>query len=54
MSTFEQSNITITSAIAFLYVLKLPGSSKFQICLYFLDIQTSLAESASDLSNVIY
>ena len=54
MSTSEQSNIIIISAMAFLQTSKLLGSSNFELCLHSLDIQTNstkLAE-ASDLSNV--
>ena len=54
MSTSEQSNIIIISAVAFLQTSKLLGSSNFELCLHSLDIQTNstkLAE-ASDLSNV--
>jgi len=54
MSTSEQPKIVIISAVAFLYILKLSSSSKFQLCLCSLDIQansTKLAE-APDLSNV--
>ena len=54
VSNSKQLNITIISAVVFLYTSKLSGSSDFELCLYSLDIQanfTKLAE-ASDLSNV--
>jgi len=54
MSNSKQSNIAIIDTAAFLHVLKLPGSSNFELCLCSLDIQTNttkLAE-APDLSNV--
>ena len=50
----EQPNIAIISAAVFMHISKLLDSSKFQLCLYSLDIQassTKLAE-ASDLSNI--
>jgi len=53
--TFEQPNITIIGTAAFLHISKLLGSSKFQICLYFLDIQASaisLVESIPNLTNI--
>ena len=53
--TSEQPNITIIDTVAFLHISKLLGPSKFQICLYFLDIQTSsisLAESTPNLTNI--
>ena len=38
ISAFEQPNITIIGAAAFLHVSKLLGSSNFELCLYSLDI----------------
>jgi len=55
VSNPEQSNIAIIGAVAFLHVLKLPGSSKFQICLCSLNIQANsiyLAETPN-LSNIL-
>jgi len=52
----EQSNIAIITAAVFLCVLKLPGSSNFELCLCSLNNQansTKLAESP-DLSNVSF
>jgi len=54
MFTSEQPNIIIISAAAFIHILKLLGSSKFQPCLCSSDIlanSTKLAE-APGLSNV--
>jgi len=54
MSNSKQSNITIIGVVAFLCILKLLGSSNFELCFHFSDIQanfTKLAE-APDLSNV--
>ena len=54
VSNSKQPNITIIGATAFLHISKLPGSSNFELCLYFSDIQansTKLAE-APDLSNI--
>ena len=54
ISISEQPNITIISAVVFLYVSKLPDSSNFELCLYSLDIQANSAKLAetSDLSNI--
>jgi len=41
VSNPKQLNIAIISTIVFLYVLKLPNSSKFPICPHSLDIQAS-------------
>jgi len=54
MSISEQPNITIIGTTTFLWALKLPGSSNFELCPCFLDIQansTKLTE-ASDLLNI--
>ena len=42
ISAFEQPNITIIGAAAFLHVSKLLGSSNFELCLCSLDIQATL------------
>ena len=54
MSNFEQPNIAIIGAAAFLHTSKLLGSHNFELCLCFLDIQANSAKLAetSDLSNV--
>jgi len=54
MSNFEQPNITIIGAVAFLCISKLPNSSNFELCLYSLNIQANSAKlaEAPDLSNV--
>jgi len=54
VSNSEQSNITIIGATAFLYTLKLPDSSNFELYLCSSDIQANSAKlvKASDLSNV--
>ena len=54
MSSSKWHNIAIIGTVAFLHATKLLGSSNFELCLHFLDIQansTKLAE-VSDLSNV--
>ena len=55
MSISECSNITIINAAVFMYVSKLLGSSKFQLCLYSLNIQANSAKLAEvpDLSNIL-
>jgi len=54
MSTSKQFNITIIGTVVFMYISKLLGSSKFQLCLCSLDIQANSAKlaEASDFSNV--
>ena len=54
ISNSEWPNIAIIGAAAFLHTWKLPGSSNFELCLYFLDIQAKSAKLAEtpDLSNV--
>jgi len=54
VSNFEQSNITIIGAAAFLCASKLPGSHNFELCLRSSDIQANSAKLAEtpDLSNV--
>jgi len=54
MSNSKQPNITIISTAAFLHASKLPGSSNFELCFYFLNIQANSAKlaEASDFSNV--
>ena len=55
MSASEQSNIAIISATTFLHVSNLSGSSKFQLCLYSLNIQANSAKLVEtfNLSNVL-
>jgi len=54
MSNFEQPNITIIGAAAFLHASKLLGSHNFELCLRSLDIQANSAKlaEAPNLSNV--
>jgi len=54
MFNSEQPNIAIIGVVAFLHTSKLPGSSNFELCLCFSDIQTNSAKlaEAPDLSNV--
>ena len=54
VSNSEQHNITIISAAVFLCVSKLLGSSNFELCLCFLNIQANSAKLAEvpDLSNI--
>ena len=54
MSNFEQPNITIIGAAAFLCTSKLPGSHNFKLYLCSSDIQANSAKLAEtpDLSNV--
>ena len=54
MSNSKWPNIAIISAAAFLCILKLLGSSNFELCLRFLDIQANFTKltEAPDLSNV--
>ena len=54
MFNSEQPNIAIIGVAAFLHTSKLPGSSNFELCLCFSDIQTNFAKlaEAPDLSNV--
>jgi len=54
VSNFEQSNITIISAAAFLRTSKLPDSNNCELCLCSLDIQANSAKlaEAPNLSNV--
>ena len=54
MSNFEQPNIAIIGAAAFLHTSKLLGFHNFELCLHSLDIQantTKLVET-SNLSNI--
>ena len=55
VSNFEQPNITIICAAAFLRASKLLGSNNFKLYLCSLNIQTNSAKLAetSDLSNVL-
>jgi len=54
MSASKQPNIAIISTIIFIHTSKLPGSSKFQLYLCSLGIQTNSAQlaEASNLSNI--
>ena len=54
MFTSKWPNIAIIGATAFLHASKLPGSSNFEICLCFSDIQTNSAKliETPNLSNV--
>jgi len=54
VSNSKQSNIAIISAVVFLHISKLPGSSNFELYPCSLNIQTNSAKLAetSDLSNV--
>ena len=54
VSTSEWSKIAIIGFVTFLHASKLPGSSKFYLCLCSSDIQANSAKlsEASDLSNV--
>ena len=55
VSNSEWHNITIISAAVFLCASKLLGSSNFELCLCFLNIQANFAKlaEASDLSNIL-
>ena len=54
MSISKQPNIAIISIVAFIYILKLLGFSKLQLCFHSSDIQTNFAKlaKASDLFNI--
>ena len=56
MSIFEQPNIVIIGAVAFLQASNFLGSSNFELCLYSLNIQANFTKltEASDLSNISF